>query len=208
MATVKDTKLVASVKKMQDWDSGYDGAFILDNKNEYDVLDWQLEFDFPSTESFTWFSEGDLARVKDRVVMTPKDWNKSIKAGETKTLGFGGTKSLPTNLKYDQILPLVGNDPSLKTRGAWGDKVFAPYIDACAWPTPDIAAMSKDSGQKFFTLAFIVADSNKKASWSGVIPLETQYMLDKIRQIRLSGGDVCVSFGGANGDELDRKSVV
>jgi hypothetical protein len=202
MATVPDTKLVATAMKTSDWGTGYDGAFMLENKNDYDVLEWFLEFDFPQSE-FTWFSEGDLVRTGNHVKMIPKDWNNIIKAGEKKTLGFGGTKTtLPTNLKYTQVLPLVGVDPSLKKRGKWGDKAFAPYVDACAFPTPSLTEMNKESEQKFFTLAFITADQNKKASWAGVIPLETQHMLDQIRQIRNGGGDVSISFGGANGIEL------
>ncbi|AGE56178.1 putative bifunctional chitinase/lysozyme [Paramecium bursaria Chlorella virus NE-JV-1] len=202
MSVVKETKLTVSVKKTSDWETGFDGAFVLENKNDYDVLEWVLEFDFPHDESFTWFSEGDLDRKDDNVTIIPKEWNNVIKAGETKTLGFGGTKSLPTNLKYKQKLPLVGKDSSLEKRGAWGDKVFAPYVDACAFPTPSLVNMHEATGQKFFTLAFVTADANKKASWAGVIPLDAQHMLTQIREIRDVGGDVSVSFGGANGIEL------
>ncbi|AGE59935.1 putative bifunctional chitinase/lysozyme [Acanthocystis turfacea Chlorella virus TN603.4.2] len=202
MATVKDTKLEVSVKKNTDWQTGYDGLFAFKNDNAYDVLNWTLEYDFPENEAFTWFSEGDLVRKGIHVVMTPKDWNHVIKAGETKTIGFGGTKSLPTNLRFNQILPLVGTDPSLAKRGAWGSKVFAPYIDACAFPTPSLMEYYTKCGQKFFTLAFIVANASNKAAWGGTIELQTQYLLDQIRQIRSIGGDVSVSFGGANGTEL------
>jgi len=202
MATVKTTKLQVSVKKNTDWQTGFDGSFILKNDNNYDVLNWTLEYDYPESESFSWFSEGDLVRKGIHVVMTPKEWNHVIKAGETKVIGFGGTKSLPVNLRFNQILPLVGTDPSLEKRGAWGPKVFAPYIDACAFPTPELMDYYKHSGQKFFTLAFIVANNSKKAAWGGTIELQTQYLLDQIRQIRSIGGDVSVSFGGANGIEL------
>lgn len=202
MATVKETKLQVSVKKNTDWQTGFDGSFILKNDNAYDVLNWTLEYDFPENESFTWFSEGDLVRKGIHVVMTPKEWNHVIKAGETKTIGFGGTKSLPTNLRFNQILPLVGTDPSLEKRGVWGPKVFAPYVDACAFPTPDLLDYYKKSDQKFFTLAFIVANASNKAAWGGTIELQTQYLLDQIRKIRSIGGDVSVSFGGANGTEL------
>jgi len=202
MATVKDTKLQVSVKKVTDWQAGFDGSFILKNDNAYDILNWTLEFDYPENEAFTWFSEGDLVRKGIHVTMTPKEWNHLIKAGETKTLGFGGTKTLPTNLRYNQILPLVGTDPSLEKRGVWGPKVFAPYVDACAFPTPSLMDYYKQCGQKYFTLAFIVANGSNKAAWGGTIELQTQYLLDQIRQIRSVGGDVSVSFGGANGTEL------
>ncbi|ABT14638.1 hypothetical protein NY2A_B239R [Paramecium bursaria Chlorella virus NY2A] len=203
MATVKNTKLVVSVSKTSDWNTGYDGQFKLENKNDYDILQWGLTFDFPETENFTWFSEGDLVRKGNKVTMIPKEWNMVIPSGTTKIIPFGGVTTLPTNIKYNQILPLVGSkDPSLAKRGKWTSKVVAPYVDACAFPTPNLPSISKTSGLKFFTLAFITADANKKASWAGTIPLSSQHLLSQIRQIRSAGGDVSISFGGANGVEL------
>ena len=202
MAAVPKTKLVMTVSKTSSWNGGYDGVFTLENKNDYDVLQWSATFDFPANEEFTWMSEGDITRKGTKCTFQPKDWNQKIPAKTTKTMGFGGKETLPDKLKYKQILPLVGKDPSLDKRGSWGAKNIAPYVDACAFPTPDLPAVSKASGLKFFTLAFITADSDNKASWAGVIPLGTQHMLDQVRQIRTAGGDVSVSFGGANGIEL------
>lgn len=202
MATVKTSNVVVTATKKGSWETGYDGEFAIENKNDYDVLMWTLTYKFPSGEKFTWFSDGDLVTNGDTVTLTPKDYNNVIKAGTTKVLGFGGVKTLPGNLKFNQILPLVGVDPSLAKRGKWTDKNIAPYVDACAWPIPDLVKMSKDSGLKYFTLAFITADANNHASWSGTIPLESQHMLAQIRDIRTAGGDVSISFGGANGQEI------
>ena len=202
MAVVPKTNLVMTVSKTSSWNGGYDGVFTLENKNDYDVLQWSATFDFPANEEFTWMSEGDITRKGTKCTFQPKDWNQKIPAKTTKTMGFGGKETLPDKLKYKQILPLVGKDPSLDKRGSWGAKNIAPYVDACAFPTPDLPAVSKASGLKFFTLAFITADSDNQASWAGVIPLGTQHMLDQVRQIRTTGGDVSVSFGGANGIEL------
>lgn len=202
MAVVPKTNLVMTVSKTASWNGGYDGVFTLENKNDYDVLQWSATFDFPANEEFTWMSEGDVTRKGTKCTFQPKDWNQKIPAKTTKTMGFGGKETLPDKLKYKQILPLVGKDPSLDKRGSWGAKNIAPYVDACAFPTPNLPAVSKASGLKFFTLAFITADSDNKASWAGVIPLGTQHMLDQVRQIRTAGGDVSVSFGGANGIEL------
>lgn len=198
--TVKTSDVRASATKKSDWGSGYDGQFVIENKNPYDVLNWTMTYDCP--EDFTWFSDGDLTRSGTTVTMVPKDYNRVIKAGETKTLGFGGVKALPTNIKFHQILPLVGDDPTEKTRGQWGSKNVAPYVDACAFPTPSLTEYSKNSGLKYYTLAFITADPHGDPAWGGTVPLDTQYMLDQIREIRAAGGDVSISFGGANGIEL------
>ena len=202
MATVPVSDVTVSAVKKGSWETGYDGEFIIENKNDYDILLWTLSYTLPRGEKFTWFSDGDLVTTGDTVTLTPKEYNNVIKAGTTKILGFGGMKSLPDSFTFNQILPLVGDDPSLKTRGAWDGKIVAPYIDACAWPVPDLVRMSKDSGLNYFTLAFITADASNRASWSGTIPLESQHMLAHIRTIRSAGGDVSVSFGGANGQEI------
>lgn len=202
MATVADTKVRATVEKREDWGTGYDGCFVLKNDNAYDVLDWTLSFGAESAAPFTWFSDGDLTWAGGRATLVPKDWNRVIKAGTTLALGFGGSRDFPRDLRFEQKLPLVGPDPAEKTRGAWGDKVVAPYCDACAYPTPDLAACSAQSGLRYFTLAFVTADAAGRPSWGGVIPLSSQLMLGQVRAVRAAGGDVAVSFGGANGTEL------
>ena len=202
MATVQTSNVKVNAVQKSTWGSGYDAEFEIVNDNDYDILQWSLTFDMPEGEEFTWFSEGDLSKEGVQVTMIPKDWNMHIPAKTTKLMGFGGAKTMPGNVKFQQALPLVGIDPSLAKRGAWGDKIVAPYVDVCAYPTPDIVTASKESGIRFFTFAFITADQQKKASWAGVIPLNTQHMLSQVRQIREAGGDVSVSFGGANGIEL------
>ncbi len=198
--TVQTSDVRVSAVKKSDWGSGYDGQFVIENRNPYDVLNWSMTYDL--AETFTWFSDGDLTRNGNTVTMVPKDYNQVIKAGETKTLGFGGIKNLPKNIAFRQNLPLVGDDPTEKTRGAWGAKNVAPYVDACAFPTPSLAGYSKDSGLKYYTLAFVTADQKGAPAWGGTVPLDTQFMLDQIRTVRAAGGDVSVSFGGANGTEL------
>lgn len=61
------------------------------------------------------------------------------------------------------------------------------------------------TGNKFYTLAFITAKQTSEGwqpSWGGFHLLTTQFYYDQIRKVRLRGGDVIVSFGGANGREL------
>lgn len=202
MASVPVSNVSVTVSKKSHWENGYDGEFVIKNDNTYDILEWKIQYCYPSSEKFTWFSDGDLKVDGNKVIMTPKEYNNVIKSGESKIIGFGGVKAVPGELIFEQILPLVGEDLSLKTRGNWSEKNIAPYVDACAFPIPNLVTISKESGLRYFTLAFITADSNNKASWAGTIPLESQHMLSQIRAIRSDGGDVVVSFGGANGREL------
>jgi hypothetical protein len=60
-----------------------------------------------------------------QAVMSPKEWLKEIAAGTLLQIKFGGQGAQPTNVRFEQILPLVDpdNDPSLATRGIFPDKV-------------------------------------------------------------------------------------
>jgi len=204
--TVPTSNVTVSATKLSSWGSGvtggYNGEFSIANDNDYDVLNWTMTYD--CKQPFTWFSEGDVTHTGagGGWTLVPKEWNQKIPAKTIKKLGFGGTTDVPTNLKFQQILPLVGADPTEKTRGKWGEKIVAPYVDACAYPMIQLQSMSKASGLTYFTLAFVVADQSGQPAWGGTIPMESQYLLDQIRQIRAIGGDVSISFGGANGIEL------
>ena len=58
------------------------------------------------------------------------------------------------------------------------------------------------TGQKFFILAFIIADSSNNPAWYGKIPMADNFYTNQITAIRSRGGDVIVSFGGEGGKEL------
>ena len=64
-------------------------------------------------------------------------------------------------------------------------------------------SLSNASGAKQFTLAFIQADSNNQPSWGGDPSMELGSSFDQALQasvsnLRAAGGDVMVSFGGAD----------
>ena len=126
----------------------------------------------------------------------------------TLVLTFGSNHQTPSNFAFTQILPPVdpNHDPSLATRGQFGAKVFAPYVDAAAFPTPQlVGGPYTATGQLFYSLAFITAQtvgSSSVPAWGGVIPISQWYFYDQVQDIRLKGGDVIVSFGGEAGTEL------
>ena len=86
---------------------------------------------------------------------------------------------------------------------------FAPYTDILLWPTPSINTAYANTDQKLYTLAFITANSEGLPYWGGVQAIEntdgTVFYSGEINAIRESGGDVIVSFGGANGTPLAEK---
>jgi hypothetical protein len=97
---------------------------------------------------------------------------------------------------------------SAPVASSWPQNVFAPYVDATAWPPFDFVAAARTAGIKYFTLAFIVAGPNGEAAWGGYQAYDvsgssfSNTMQANINSLRAQGGDVRVSFGGAAGQEL------
>jgi len=90
----------------------------------------------------------------------------------------------------------------------WPSRVFAPYVDVLLWPTLDVSALATSTGVKHFTLAFIISDTAGNPAWGGITPYSSGFYLDVIGRVRANGGDVIVSFGGANGQELAQTNTV
>lgn len=79
----------------------------------------------------------------------------------------------------------------------------APYIDITA-STPTLAQIEQATGQKTFTLAFLLGSSaGCVPEWGGTIPLTDSRVIGEINDLRALGGDVAVSFGGAEGPYLE-----
>ncbi|MEV0531380.1 cellulose binding domain-containing protein [Kitasatospora sp. NPDC050463] len=79
---------------------------------------------------------------------------------------------------------------------------FAPYVDTSLYPPYDLVATAKATGVKNFTLAFVVSGGGCTPKWGGVSDLSADAVAAQIGALRAVGGDVRVSFGGANGSEL------
>jgi hypothetical protein len=84
----------------------------------------------------------------------------------------------------------------------WPARVFAPYMYIGADDNFKIARCAEVCGQKFYTIAFIIANQRLGPAWYGRIPMDKNLYADQIHTIRQQGGDVIVSFGGADGTEL------
>ncbi len=96
---------------------------------------------------------------------------------------------------------------------AWPTKVFAPYMFLGSNDNFKLTDCDDACGLKHYTLAFVIsqqeskqvvkdADGHAIPSWYGRIPMSNDLYHDQIDAIRKRGGDVIVSFGGADGTEL------
>lgn len=84
----------------------------------------------------------------------------------------------------------------------WPARVFAPYMYVGADDNFQLAQCDQACGQKYYTLAFIIADPHANPAWDGRFPVEKNFFASQIAAIRRLGGDVIVSFGGEGGTEL------
>jgi chitinase len=94
--------------------------------------------------------------------------------------------------------------------GAFASGVYAPYVDVTAWPTPLLDVIGVQHGIQQFTMAFVVSGNSQCVpSWGGVQNIGSGNTSDLLTSLstslanyRAKGGEVSVSFGGANGVPL------
>jgi hypothetical protein len=93
--------------------------------------------------------------------------------------------------------------PSSPGAPAAGSAGFAPYVDTSLFPPFSLTATAQQTGVKQFNLAFVVAGGGGcTPEWGGVTALGSDPVASQIGALRAMGGDVRISFGGANGSEL------
>ena len=96
---------------------------------------------------------------------------------------------------------LLTQSPQALGASPFPAKIFVPYVDVGLWPTPSITDSYEQTGHAYYGLAFITSAGNCTPSWGG-LGLESDFYRDEVDGIRDNGGNVLVSFGGANGIEL------
>ena len=78
--------------------------------------------------------------------------------------GHGGTASA--------LVSLTVGTPA--ATAAWPAQFFAPYVDVTLYPTYNLVSTTQTEGIKYYTLAFITADSNNQPAWGGYTQLRDQ----------------------------------
>jgi len=96
-------------------------------------------------------------------------------------------------------------------RAAWPARVFAPYVFLGAGDKFKLTDCDDACGQKFYTLAFVIAQQEGRGAsaefkpvptWNGHTPMSDNLYGEEIEAIRKRGGDVIVSFGGEAGKDM------
>jgi chitinase len=98
-------------------------------------------------------------------------------------------------------LSLVTAAPASAAGAAYPAHYAAPYLQIAGSDAGDMAADEAATGLKYYTLAFLIPQSGCTPEWeddgSGVGAFASQ-----ISALQSSGGNVIISFGGADGGEL------
>ncbi|MBY8886469.1 cellulose binding domain-containing protein [Streptomyces sp. PTM05] len=225
------------------WDGGYTGQYVVTNPSDQALDHWTLTFDLPSGTSISSLWNGKYTASGGKVTVTGEDWDSSIPAGKSVTVGFvatssGGSAAAPTGCLIDGAKCSVDDGPTPTptgrptstptptptatptptstptttptgtptatptSGGSSSDAGFAPYVDTSLYPPFDLTAAEKATGVKQYNLAFITDGGSCTPKWGGVTAVGDDSTAGQIDALRADGGDVRVSFGGANGNEL------
>lgn len=108
----------------------------------------------------------------------------------------------PTPMPMPTPTPDPNPTPGPNPGDNFPNNFFAPYVDMLLWPTFQLTQTAQSVGTKYYSLAFITSGGGCQAAWGGIIPISDNFLIDDIRNLRAIGGNVIISFGGANGVEL------
>lgn len=198
------------------WGNGYVGQYTLTNAGGSPLTGWTLAFQLPSGTKITSLWNGVNEAETGRVTVRNASWDGTVKPGQSVTVGFetsaAGQAGPPSGCTIDGAVctgatgtPIptpastvpVGK-PSTETAG------FAPYVDATLYPIYNLVAAARQTGVKQFNLAFIVAAASGGCTpeWGALTPVGADPVAAQIGDLRAIGGDVRISFGGEENNEL------
>lgn len=131
------------------------------------------------------------------------EWDSPWKLVSGDTGGnSGGEDPVETEDPPETNNPVVYPDYSAVDAGKgieWPEQVFAPFVDATAWPAYQIAQESAKSMVPYYNLGFVVSKSATvcEPTWGTYYNAAECPLTSQIKAMRAAGGDVIVSFGGA-----------
>ena len=215
------TAPTATFSKDSAWDTGYTARFVVTASDSAALNGWKVEFDLPAGHSVGAFWDSLLTTSGQHFSFVNREYNGSVAARASVSFGFNvsGTSS-PANCKLNgQPCGGGGTPPTTTTTRTTtsttttttttttppppGGGRAAPYIDI-TMPNPSLVSVANATGQRVFTLAFVLGDSTGcNPSWGGTIPLDDSRIINDIRALKAAGGDVIVATGGAAGPYLE-----
>lgn len=210
-----------------DWGSGAITSMTVDNAGPTAINGWSLTWSFPGSQVISNLWSGTFTQTGAAVSVSNETWNGNIGIGGSISFGFettySGSNPAPTAFSLNGVACAVDTTvPPTATPGpqstptatapsgplppstaSWPSRVFAPFVDATAYPAFPLVDVAVAENVKFYALGFVVAASNNSCvpSWGTYYSIDS-YLASDIAALRAVGGDVVVSFGGAANTEL------
>jgi hypothetical protein len=224
--------LAASFQAVTSWGTGYTGQYTITNSGPAAVSGWTLSFQLPSGTSVTSLWNGSYTVSGGQVTVTADSWDADLAPGSSQSVGFETSSSGPAGQPGGCLIngapcqaggPAPTSSPSASpspsapassppsspppsappSQPPAATAAFAPYVDTSLFPPFSLTATAQQTGVRQFNLAFVVAGGGGcTPEWGGVTALRSDPVASQIGALRAMGGDVRISFGGANGSEL------
>ena len=211
----------ATFTKVQSWDGGFTAEYSVTNGGTSPISGWTLEFDLPAgTAVGAYWDALQVSAAGGHYVFRNREYNGTVAPGATVKFGFVGSgNGAPTGCKLNGAACSGGTNPSptvSPTRTpstspsptpspppGGGSPRVAPYVDI-TMERPTLTEVAQATGQKVFTLAFVLGShAGCDPKWGGTINLDEPRIVNQIRQLKASGGDVIIATGGAAGPYLE-----
>jgi Cellulose binding domain/Glycosyl hydrolases family 18 len=192
------------------WSGGYVGQYTITNTSSAALSTWTLVFSLPSGESVTSLWNGTEAVSGQTYTVTPVSWNASVAVGASIDIGFQVSGSgQPSTCSFDNVSCTVGGGSSptasptpTAPQGGGTMGGFSPYTDMSLYPQFNLVSGAAAEGTKFFNLAFITDGGTCNPEWGGVTAINDSTTLSNVAALEAEGGNVRVSFGGEDGNEI------
>lgn len=150
----------------------------------------------PASGSGTW----SIVTGTGGLIANPADPHSAFSGQQPGNYTLAWTVTTACGSTSDQVQIHFTSTPPPGDNGI----LFAPYADCVLWPNYQIQNVS-GSGITHYSCAFIVDDQFAAGAvpcWGGYSTLGMTYFQAEIDSLRNQGGDIIMSFGGANGVEL------
>ncbi|PRY46893.1 ricin-type beta-trefoil lectin domain protein [Umezawaea tangerina] len=120
--------------------------------------------------------------------------NSSANGAPIQIWACGGGANQKWTVPTGGTTPPAPGDPTM---------AVAPYVYNGWGNPPNAQAVMSATGVKWFTMAFMLSNGYCNPQWDSSRPLTGGPDQTMVNSIRAAGGDVVVSFGGANGNKLE-----
>lgn len=202
--------VTAAFTRTSDWGSGYEAKYTISNNGGSALSSWTVEFTLPGGQSIASLWDGSYAANGQNITVR-STWNGSVPVGGSVSFGFtvSGSGGVPTDCKINGgSCDGGGQQPTTTTTTTTPDEPVsgtgrgAPYL-YLGWGNPqDATQVMRDSGVKWFTMAFVLSGGGCTPAWDSTRPLTGGVDEQTINAIRGAGGDIVPSFGGWSGNKL------